>query len=40
MKNLLQNIFEASGKPSDLKKYKKTERKEIVHFRGSDMFDT
>ena len=40
MKNLLQNIFEASGKPSDLKKYKKTERKETVHFRGSDMFDT
>ena len=40
MKNLLQNIFEASGKPSDLKKYKKTERKETVHFRGGDMFDT
>ena len=39
MKNLLQNIFEASGKPSDLKKYKKTERKETVHFRGSDIYD-
>lgn len=33
-------ISEAVGKPSDLKKYKKTERKEIVHFRSSDMFDT
>ena len=40
MKDILFKIFEASGKPSDLKKYKKTERKEIVHFRGSDMFDT
>ena len=40
MKSILQNIFEASGKPSDLKKYKRTERKETVHFRGSDMFDT
>ena len=40
MKNILQNIFEASGKPSDLKKYKRTERKETVHFRGGDMFDT
>ena len=40
MKDILLKIFEASGKPSDLKKYKRTERKEIVHFRGSDMFDT
>lgn len=40
MKDILQNIFEASGKPSDLKKYKRTERKETVHFRGSDMYDT
>lgn len=40
MKSILQNIFEASGKPSDLKKYKRTERKETVHFRGGDMFDT
>ena len=40
MKSILQNIFEASGKPSDLKKYKRTERKETVHFRSGDMFDT
>lgn len=40
MKSILQNIFEASGKPSDLKKYKRTERKETVHFRAGDMFDT
>lgn len=40
MKSILQNIFEASGKPSDLKKYKRTERKETVHFRGGDMFNT
>ena len=40
MKNILQNIFEASSKPSDLRKYKRTERKETVHFRGSDMYDT
>ena len=40
MKSILQNIFEASGKPSDLKKYKRTERKETVHFRGGDMYDT
>lgn len=39
MKSILQNIFEASGKPSDLKKYKRTERKETVHFRGSDTYD-
>ena len=39
MKNILQNIFEASGKPSDLKKYKKTERKETVHFRSGDIYD-
>ena len=39
MKNILQNIFEASGKPSDLKKYKRTERKETVHFKGSDIYD-
>jgi len=39
MKNISQCIFEASGKPSDLKKYKRTERKETVHFRGSDMYD-
>ena len=40
MKSISQNIFEASGKPSDLKKYKRTERKETVHFNGSDTFDT
>ena len=40
MKSILQNIFEASGKPSDLKKYKRTERKETVHFRSGDTFDT
>lgn len=40
MKSIEQFIFESSGKPSDLKKYKKIERKETVHFRGSDMFDT
>ena len=39
MKNILQYIFESSGKPSDLKKYKRTERKENVHFRGSDIYD-
>lgn len=40
MKAIQQFIFEASGKPSDLKKYKKKERKETVHFKGGDMFDT
>ena len=40
MKQITQCIFEAGGKPSDLKKYKRTERKETVHFRGGDMFDT
>ena len=40
MKQISQCIFEASGKPSDLKKYKRTERKETVHFRCGDMFDT
>lgn len=40
MKTILQNIFEASSKPSDLRKYKRTERKETVHFRSSDMYDT
>lgn len=39
MKEITQCIFEASGKPSDLKKYKRTERKETVHFRGSDIYD-
>ena len=39
MKNIGQFIFEASGKPSDLKKYNRNERKETVHFRGSDIFD-
>ena len=40
MKSILQNIFEASSKPSDLRKYRRTERKETVHFRSSDMYDT
>lgn len=40
MKSILHNIFEASSKPSDLRKYKRTERKETVHFRSSDMYDT
>lgn len=40
MKDISLKIFEASGKPSDLKKYKRTERKETVHFRSGDMFDT
>lgn len=40
MKHITLCIFEASGKPSNLKKYKNTERKETVHFRGSDMYDT
>lgn len=39
MQNILQYVFEASSKPSDLKKYKRTERKETVHFRGSDIYD-
>ena len=39
MKSILQNIFEASGKPSDLKKYKRTERKETVHFKSGDIYD-
>ena len=29
MKSISQRIFEASGKPSDLRKYKRTERKEM-----------
>lgn len=39
MKNINQFIFEASGKPSDLKKYTSKERKEKVHFRDSDIYD-
>lgn len=39
MKNLIQRIVEGLSKPSDLRKYKRTERKETVHFRGSDMYD-
>ena len=39
MKSVSQMIFEASGKPSDLKKYKKTERKETVHFISGDIYD-
>ena len=39
MKSILQNIFEASGKPSDLKKYKRTVRKETVHFKSGDIYD-
>lgn len=39
MKSISQCIFEASGCPSDLKKYNKIERKETVHFRGSDIYD-
>jgi hypothetical protein len=39
MKQITQCIFEAGGKPSDLRKYKRTERKETVHFRGSDTYD-
>lgn len=39
MKSIQRYIFEASGKPSDLKKYKRTERKETVHFRSGDMYD-
>lgn len=40
MKDILTKIFEAAGKPSDLKKYKSIERKETVHFRSGDMYDT
>ena len=39
MKNIGLFIFEASGKPSDLKKYKRTERKEMVHFKSGDIYD-
>ena len=39
MKNISQKIFEAVSKPSDLKKYKKTARKETVHFKSGDIYD-
>ena len=39
MESIQRYIFEASGKPSDIKKYKRTERKETVHFRSGDMYD-
>lgn len=39
MKSIQHFIFEASGKPSDLKKYKHTERKETVHFKSGDIYD-
>jgi len=39
MKSINQFIFEASGKPSDLKKYIKKERKETVHFNSGDIYD-
>lgn len=39
MKAIQRYIFEASGKPSDLKKYKRTERKETVHYISGDVYD-
>lgn len=39
MISLLQKIFEASGKPSDIKKYKQKERKETVRFKSGDIYD-
>lgn len=39
MKTIQQFISEAVSKPSDLRKYKRTERKETVHFRGGDIYD-
>lgn len=36
---LIEFISEAAGKPSDLRKYKRTERKETVHFRSGDIYD-
>ena len=39
MKSISKCIFEASGKPSDIKKYKQTARKETVHFKSGDIYD-
>ena len=39
MKSISQRIFEASGKPSDLRKYKTNARKEMVHFKSGDIYD-
>ena len=39
MKSISQRIFEASGKPSDLRKYKTNARKEMVHFNSGDIYD-
>lgn len=39
MKNILQFINEAAGKPSDVKKYKTKERKETVRFKSGDIYD-
>ena len=39
MKDIRHYIFEASGKPSDIKKYKQKERKETVHFKSGDIYD-
>lgn len=39
MKSVIHKIFEASSKPSDLKKYKHTERKETLHFKSGDIYD-
>lgn len=36
---LENQIFEASGKPSDIKKYKQSVRKETVNFKSSDVYD-
>lgn len=39
MKSIGRCIFEASGRPSDLKKYTRKERKENVQFIGGDIYD-
>ena len=39
MQSIHRYIFEAGGKPSDVKKYKKTSRTETVHFRSGDIYD-
>lgn len=40
MKSVLQHVFEASGKPSDIKKYVQKDEKKKVRFKSGDIYDT
>ena len=39
IRETIEKIFEAMGKPSGIKKYKDSVRKETVHFKSGDIYD-